>query len=56
MKTQPWNVKLHYNVFYIIWNKNFLNENEYDELYPSGSATARIYSTPKMHTFSSGDF
>ena len=21
MKTQPWNVKLHYNVFYVSWNK-----------------------------------
>ena len=35
--------------------KNFLNEIEYDKLYPSGSAPARIYSTPKMHKFSSSD-
>ena len=38
--------------------KNFFNENEYDKLYPSGSAPARIYAparTPKMHKFSSSD-
>ena len=35
--------------------KNFLNENEYDKLYPSGSAPARIYGTPKMHKFSPSD-
>ena len=35
--------------------KNFLNKNEYDKLYPSGSAPARIYGTPKMHKFSSSD-
>ena len=35
--------------------KNFFNKNGYDELYPSGSAPARIYSTPKMHKFSSSD-
>ena len=34
---------------------NFFNETEYDKLYPSGSAHARIYGTPKMHKFSSGD-
>ena len=33
--------------------KNFFNEIEYDKLYPSGSAPARIYGTPKMHKFSS---
>ena len=33
--------------------KNFLNEIEYDKLYPSGSAPDRIYGTPKMHKFSS---
>ena len=33
--------------------KNFFNENEYDKLYPSGSAPDRIYDTPKMHKFSS---
>ena len=27
-------------------------EVEYDKLYPSGSAPARIYGTPKMHKFS----
>ena len=35
--------------------KNFLNKNEYDKLYPSGSAPARIYATPKMQKFSSSD-
>ena len=35
--------------------KNIFNEIEYDKLYPSGSALARIYGTPKMHKFSSSD-
>ena len=35
--------------------KNFFNDNEYDKLYNSGSAPARIYGTPKMHKFSSSD-
>ena len=35
--------------------KIFLNEIEYDKLYPSGSVPARIYGTPKMHKFSSSD-
>ena len=35
--------------------KKFFNEIEYDKLYPSGSAPARIYGTPKMHKFSSSD-
>ena len=35
--------------------KNFFNEIQYDKLYPSGSAPARIYGTPKMHKFSSND-
>ena len=35
--------------------KNFFNEIEYDKLYPSGSAPAGIYGTPKMHKFSSSD-
>ena len=30
-------------------------EIEYDKLYPSGSAPACIYGTPKMHKFSSSD-
>ena len=57
MMTQPWNVKLHYNVFYVRWKKkkNFLNENEYDKLSPSDFAPARIYGTSKMHKFSSSD-
>ena len=33
--------------------KNFLNKNEYDKLYPS--APAPIYGTPKMHKFSPSD-
>ena len=35
--------------------KNFFNETEYDKLYPSGSAPARIYGTPKMHKVYSSD-
>ena len=35
--------------------KPFFNENEYDKLYPSDSAPARIYGIPKMHRFSSSD-
>ena len=35
--------------------KNLFNEIEYDKLYSSGSAPARIDGTPKMHKFSSGD-
>ena len=35
--------------------KSFFNEIEYDKLYPSGSAPARIYGTPKMHKFSFSD-
>ena len=35
--------------------KNVFNENEYDKLYPSGSAPARIYLTPKIHEFLSSD-
>ena len=36
-------------------HKNLFNENEYDKLYPSGSAFTLIYGTPKMHKFSSSD-
>ena len=35
--------------------KNLFNENEYDKLYPFGSAPTHIYGTPKMHKFSSSD-
>ena len=35
--------------------KNVFNETEYDKLYFSGSAPARIYGTPKMQKFSSSD-
>ena len=35
--------------------KNFFNNNKYDKLYPSGSAPACIYGTPKMHKFPSSD-
>ena len=56
MKAQLWNVKLHFNVCYVSWNKkNVFNENEHDKLYPSGSVPSRIYGTPKMHKFSSSD-
>ena len=51
MKTQTWNVKLHFNVFDLSWKKKNFNENVYDELYPSSSALARIYGTPKMRKF-----
>ena len=49
-------MKPHFNVFLRkVKQKTFFNENEYDKLYPSGSAPARIYGTPKMHKFSSSD-
>ena len=32
--------------------KIFFNGTEYDKLYSPGSASARIYGTPKMHKFS----
>ena len=35
--------------------KNFFIKIEYDKLYPSGSAPARIYGTSKMYKFSSSD-
>ena len=35
--------------------KNFFNKNKYDKLYPSGSAPALIYGTPKMHKLSSSN-
>ena len=35
--------------------KNFFSKNSYDKLYPSGSATACTYGTPKMHKFSPSD-
>ena len=35
--------------------KNFFNENEYNKFYPSDSAPARNYGTPKMHKISSSD-
>ena len=37
--------------------KNAFDEIEYDKFYPSGSAPALIYGTPKIHRFSpSGSF
>ena len=49
-------MKLHCNAVHVSWNKKkIFNEIEYDKLYPSGSAPARIYGTPKMHKFSSSD-
>ena len=48
--------KLHYNVFYVsCCKKYFSNVIEYGELYPSGSAQARVCCTPKMRKFSSND-
>ena len=35
--------------------KNFFDEIEFDKLYPSNSAPARIYRTPKMHKFSASN-
>ena len=35
--------------------KKFFNETEYHKLYPSSSAPARIYGTPKIHKSSSSD-
>ena len=35
--------------------KIFFNKNEYDRLYSSGSAPARICGTPKIQKFSSSD-
>ena len=35
--------------------KNIFNEIEYNKLYPSGSAPAHIYDTPKMHKFCSSN-
>ena len=35
--------------------KNLFNETEYDKLYSSDSAPARIYGTLKIHKFSSSD-
>ena len=56
MKTQPWSPKFHYNVFCVsCCKKYFSNVIEYGELYPSGSASARVLCTPKMHKFSSND-
>ena len=36
-------------------HKTFFNPNEYDNMYPFFSPTARIYDTPKIHKFSSSD-
>ena len=35
--------------------KNIFNAIEYDKLYPSGSAPAHNYGTPKMYKFSTSD-
>ena len=46
----------HYNVFLCkLKQKNFFSKTEYHKFYPSGSAPACIYGTPKMHKFSSSD-
>ena len=64
MKTQPWNAKLHHSHkkqksvscdYGFTKQKIFFNETEYDKLYLSGSAPARIYGTPKMLKFPSSD-
>ena len=33
------------------WKKKKFNEDEYNKLYPSGSAPSRIYGTPKCTSF-----
>ena len=46
------------SVQHFLWKlkqKNFFNENEYDKLYPSGSAPAHIYGTSKILKFSSSN-
>ena len=45
-----------FNTTFFFWNKNFFNETEYDQLYPSSSAPGRMYETPKMQKFSSSDW
>ena len=37
------------------FNKKCFTKIEYDKLYPSDSAPAHIYGTPKMYKFSSSD-
>ena len=34
-------------------DKDLFNEAKYEKLYPSGSAPACVYGTPKIHKFSS---
>ena len=42
-------------VFTKVKTKKLFKQNEYNQLYPSGSAPARIYGIPKMYKFSSSD-
>ena len=57
MKTQKREASLQRFFFFLckLKQKNFLDEIEYDNLYPSGSAPVRIYGTPKMYKLSSSD-
>ena len=44
---------INYIIQSFLFHKRFFNQIEYDKLYPSACATARIYVIPKMHKFSS---
>ena len=57
MKTQKREASLQRFFFFLckLKQKNFFDEIEYDNLYPSGSAPVRIYGTPKMYKLSSSD-
>ena len=48
-------LKCEASLHFLLKQKIFFNEIEYDKLYPFGSAPACIYGTPKMHKFSSSD-
>ena len=44
---------INYIIQSFLFHKRFFNQIEYDKLYPSACAAARIYVIPKMHKFSS---
>ena len=52
MKTQPRREALLQRFLRKLKQKTFFNEIEFNKLYPSRSAPARIFGTPKMHKFS----
>ena len=55
MKTQPRREALQQRFLRKLKQKTFFNEIEFNKLYPSRSAPARIFGTPKMHKFSFSD-